>query len=229
MDKPFVSVAAGADIQPPMVHTDEARGVKLILDYLIGLGHCRIAFMGSLAWPLVPERFQLFREYLTESDLTIPDSHVSDVDCFLNEPEEFDALERMHREIIQHTKSLLLQPNQPTAIFCAGDAYALSALKGVAQLGLAVPCDVSVTSFDGTDGTFVCQPELTILRRPLKKVAACALAPSIDSDATVVIVPGSDRRIALGYAEDFDDEAYPAYHGKHYSGAGIRDVRRCSD
>ena len=44
-----------------------------------------------------------------------------------------------------------------------------------------------------------------------------------------MIVPGSDRRIALGYAEDFDDGAYPAYHGKHYSGAGIRDVRRFSD
>ena len=175
LDKPFVSVAAGADIKAPMVHTDEARGMKLILDYLIGLGHRRIAFMGSLAWPLAPERLKLFRQYLTERGLAIPDSFISDVDCFPYQPEEFDALERMHRLAIQHAKSLLQQPNPPTAIFCAGDAFALGALKGVLQLGLAVPRDVSVTSFDGTDGTFACQPELTTLRRPIKKVAAEAI------------------------------------------------------
>ena len=42
-------------------------------------------------------------------------------------------------------------------------------------MGLAVPQDVSVTSFDGTDGTFACQPELTTLRRPIKQVAAEAI------------------------------------------------------
>ena len=72
LDKPFVSVAAGANIQAPMVHTDEARGMKLILDYLIGLGHRKIAFIGSLVWPLVPERLQLFRKYLTEAGLAMP-------------------------------------------------------------------------------------------------------------------------------------------------------------
>jgi len=175
LDKPYVSVAAGANIQAPMVHTDEARGVQLILDYLIGLGHHKIAFMGSLAWPLMPERFQLFREYLTERGLSIPDNYVSAVDCFPYLPEEFAALERMHRVAIQHAISLLQQPDPPTAIFCAADAFALGTLKGVLQLGLAVPHDVSVTSFDGTDGTFACQPELTTLRRPIKKVAAEAI------------------------------------------------------
>ncbi len=175
LDKPFVSVAAGTDIQVPMVHTDEAHGMKLILDYLIGLGHRKIAFMGSLAWPLVPERFQLFREYLTKRGLAIPDYYVATVDYFPYQPEEFDALERMHRVAIEHAKSLMQQPDPPTAIFCAADAFALGALKGVLQLGLAVPHDVSVTSFDGTDGTFACQPELTTLRRPIKKVAAEAI------------------------------------------------------
>lgn len=175
LDKPYVCVAAGANIQAPMVHTDEARGMKLILDYLIGLGHRKIAFMGSMDWPLVAERYQLFREYLTERGFAIPDNYVSAVDYFPYQPEAFDALERLHRVAIQHAKSLLQQPNPPTAIFCAADAFALAALKGVLQLGLAVPQDVSVTSFDGTDGTFACQPELTTLRRPIKKVAAEAI------------------------------------------------------
>ena len=32
-----------------------------------------------------------------------------------------------------------------------------------------------MTSFDGTDGTFACQPELTTLRRPMEKIAAEAI------------------------------------------------------
>ena len=173
--KPYVSVAAGAGIQAPMVHTDEARGMELILDYLIGLGHHKIAFMGSPAWPLVQERFQLFQEYLTKRGLCIPDNYVSVVDRLSYQPEKFDALEGLHRAAIQHAKSLLQHANPPTAIFCAADAFALGALKGALQLGLAVPQDVSITSFDGTDGTFACQPELTTLRRPIKKVAAEAI------------------------------------------------------
>ena len=175
MNKPFVSVAAGTDIEMPMVHTDEARGIKMILDYLTGLGHRKIAFMGSLAWPLIPERLQLFREYLATKDLEVPDNYVSAMDYFPYQPEEFAAIERLHRAAIQHTKSLLQQAHPPTAIVCAADGFALGALKGAAQLGLAVPHDVSVTSFDGTDGTFTCQPELTTLRRPIDEVATEAI------------------------------------------------------
>jgi LacI family transcriptional regulator len=176
MNKPFVSVAAGTNIEVPMVHTDEARGIKMILDYLTGLGHQRIAFMGSLAWPLVPERLQLFQEYLATKGLALPDTYVSNMDYFPYQPEKFAAIERLHRVAIQHSKVLLQQPNPPTAIVCAADGFALGALKGAAHLGLAVPHDVSVTSFDGTDGTFTCQPELTSLRRPIEKVANEAIA-----------------------------------------------------
>lgn len=176
MNKPFVSVAAGIDIETPLVHTDERRGIKMILDYLTGLGHRKIAFMGSLAWPLVPERLQLFRDYLATKNIGVPDSYVSAMDFFPYQPEAFAAIERLHRVAIAHARSLLQQENPPTAIVCAADGFALGALKGATQLGLAVPHDVSVTSFDGTDGTFTCQPELTTLRRPMEKVANEAIS-----------------------------------------------------
>ena len=175
MNKPFVSVAAGTDIEVPMVHTDEERGIQMILDYLTGLGHRRIAFMGSPAWPLVPSRFRVFREYLATKGIGVPPNYVSAVDNVLYQPEEFAAVERLHREAIKHSKSLLRQANPPTAIVCAADAFALGAIKGALQMGLAVPHDVSITSFDGTDGTFTCQPELTTLRRPIETVAAEAI------------------------------------------------------
>ena len=175
LDKPFVSVAAGTDIETPMVHTDEARGIKMILDYLTGLGHRRIAFLGSPAWPLVAKRLQIFREYLSTKDIPVPENYVSTMDNHPYQPGGVAALEQLHRVSILHSKTLLRQPKPPTAIVCATDGFALGALKGATQLGLAVPQDVSLTSFDGTDGTFTCQPELTTLRRPIEKVAAEAI------------------------------------------------------
>lgn len=175
LDKPFVSVAAGTNIETPMVHTDEALGIKMILDYLTGLGHRKIAFLGSLAWPMVTERLRVFRERLSTQGIPVPDDYVATMDNPPYQPEEFAAIERQHRVATAHTMSLLQGANPPTAIFCAADAFALGALKGAAQLGLTVPHDVSVTSFDGTDGTFTCQPELTTLRRPIEKVAQEAI------------------------------------------------------
>ena len=86
MNKPYVSVAAGIDIEVPMVHTDEVLGIGLILDYLTGLGHTNIAFMGSLAWPLVRRRLQIFREQMAARGLNLPPEHVTDLDNFPYQP-----------------------------------------------------------------------------------------------------------------------------------------------
>ena len=143
----------------------------MILDHLIGLGHRRIGFMGSPAWPLVPSRLRAFHAHLASKGIDVPDLYVSEVDRTPYQPGDFAAIERLHRHAIAGSKRLLEQANPPTAIVCAADAFALGALKGAKQLGLDVPRDISVTSFDGTDGTFTCQPELTTLRRPIERVA----------------------------------------------------------
>ena len=43
----------------------------------------------------------------------------------------------------------------------------------------------------------------------------------MDPTSSVVIPPGSDWRITLGYAEILHDKAYPAFHGKRHSGIDL--------
>ena len=175
MNKPYVSVAAGIDIEVPMVHTDEVLGIGLILDYLTGLGHTNIAFMGSLAWPLVRRRLQIFREQMAARGLNLPPEHVTDLDNFPYQPGNIVATERLHRIAVDHAIALLRGPEPPTAIVCGTDGFGLGALKGAAQLGLRVPFDLSVTGFDGNEAGFTSQPELTTIRRPIEKVAVAAI------------------------------------------------------
>ena len=175
INKPYVSVAAGIDIEVPMVHTDEVLGIGLILDYLTGLGHSKIAFMGSLAWPLVQRRLQIFREHMTSKGLNILPEYVSDLDHYPYRPGDIVAVEQLHRIAVEHAQALLRKPEPPTAIVCGTDSFGLGALKGAAQLGLRVPFDVSVTGFDGNEAGFIYHPELTTIRRPIEKVAAAAI------------------------------------------------------
>ena len=52
-------------------------------------------------------------------------------------------------------------------------------------------------------------------------IGTATLTSSIDTASSVVIPPGSDWRITLGYAEILHDAAYPAFHGKRHNGIDI--------
>ena len=173
-NKPHVSVAAGINIEAPMVHTDEEHGIKMLTDYLVELGHQKIAFMGSPAWPLIQDRKRIFEMVLHTHGLSLPSRYISTMD---NLPYDLNlgADERFHRAAITYSKRLLEQSDPPTAIFCATDHLGVGAIKGASQLGLRVPEDVSIVGFGGRYLGVTCQPELTTIRRPVEKVAAAAI------------------------------------------------------
>ncbi|MFI6477013.1 LacI family DNA-binding transcriptional regulator [Nonomuraea sp. NPDC050663] len=63
---------------------------------------------------------------------------------------------------------LLFRENRPTALFVAGDLMAFGVMRAVAELGLTIPGDVAVCSFDGIVGTAYTIPSLTTMRQPLE-------------------------------------------------------------
>ncbi len=76
---------------------------------------------------------------------------------------------------------------------------------------------------DLPDGDYVVIPDTIepISQQTAAPLAASALTSPMDPASSVVIPPGSDWRITLGYAEILYDEAYPAFHGKHHSGIDL--------
>ena len=76
---------------------------------------------------------------------------------------------------------------------------------------------------DLPNGDYVVIPNVIepIGQQAAAPIAASALTSPMDPASSVVIPPGSDWRITLGYAEILDDEAYPAFHGKRHSGIDI--------
>jgi len=66
---------------------------------------------------------------------------------------------------------LLQQRNPPRAIFVSSDVQAFGALRAIQHLGLRIPEDVAIVSFDGTEASAFACPSLTVIQLPLDEIA----------------------------------------------------------
>jgi LacI family transcriptional regulator len=125
------------------VEIDDVEGGRMAVDYLVGKGHRRIAFLGDTDLPEyaihpVSLRLRGFRQALKEFRIKLPDAFV--------------RLARYSQDQTRLVaKELLNLPAPPTAIFAATDFQALGVLKAARQLGFSVPHQLAVLGFDDLD------------------------------------------------------------------------------
>jgi LacI family transcriptional regulator len=65
---------------------------------------------------------------------------------------------------------------KPTAVFVNSDVQAFGALRACHELGIRVPDDLAIVSFDGVRQGLFSQPRLTSMRRPLKEMVRGAVS-----------------------------------------------------
>lgn len=136
---------------------DYRAGMTRVVEYLRTLGHTRMAFVGhhSTLGPL-GARESTFVAVMRASSPPLAYAVASADDS----PE---GGRRAARE-------LLGDRTRPTAILCANDFMAIGVLRELADHGLAVPGDVSVTGFDNIGlSAFTC-PRLTTVDVPRERV-----------------------------------------------------------
>lgn len=123
------------------------------VEYLQGLGHKRIAFVGP---ELAPEFVRNEREggyrmgMLTAQPPLSVDAYYTSVG--LPETAFKDAL------------AMLEGKNRPTAVFCHNDMIASMVLKAAWSLGISVPEELSVVGFNDDAIARLCCPALTSMR-----------------------------------------------------------------
>lgn len=71
-------------------------------------------------------------------------------------------------------RRVLLADPRPTALLCDTDSLAVAALVAARELGLSVPGDLSVVSWDDSDLCRLVRPTLSAVRRPLAELGALA-------------------------------------------------------
>lgn len=169
------------------VVTNDRSAVRAATRDLIRLGHRRFLYLAGPAGEYHDiERYAGVLEAVSEAGL--PKDAVirsgGDLDyqrgfeIGLNGVADFEALER-----------------RPTAVIATSDDMAISFMSGVRKLGLDIPGDVSVVSFDGSPVCSFCTPPLTTIEQPVEEMGQTAAAQLLEAIENGGM--GAARRIVI--------------------------------
>ncbi|HEX8839635.1 MAG TPA: LacI family DNA-binding transcriptional regulator [Sphingomicrobium sp.] len=160
---PVVTVAMGK-LHPNAlnVRIDDYAAAKEMTEYLIGLGHRRIALItGNPHHIAATERQRGFRAAMEGAGL--PTNEAVEQGFFT------------YRSGLDAAEKLLNRKVPPTAIFASNDDMAAAVVSVAHRRGLDVPGDLTVVGFDDTSPATTLWPELTTIRQPVSAMAAAAL------------------------------------------------------
>jgi len=164
-DHRLVSVARGSThlVQGmAAVSIDNNKGALIALDYLFQLGHRRIACQDVGRVGDIRERLEVYKAFMQERLDGIPAGYIQ-------------AAQNDCGGGYESTRRLLSLPVPPTAIFAMDDMMAIGALGAAADLGWAVPKDLSIVGFDDINVSAFIRPALTTVRQPIEELGRKAV------------------------------------------------------
>ncbi|MFD0371267.1 LacI family DNA-binding transcriptional regulator [Streptomyces sp. NPDC127114] len=172
----------------PAVWADDREAMTSIVEYLAALGHRRIAHLAGLpSFQHTQRRIRAVRDAARRLGL----------DEAVSVPTDFSDAEGAAA-----TRALLARPGprRPTAIVYDSDVMAVAGLGVAAEMGVAVPGEVSVVSFDDSALARIVHPSLTALSRDtfaLGEQVATALLAVIDDPSSAQDVRNPTPRLTV--------------------------------
>lgn len=138
-------------------------GMRSATEYLIGLGHRRIAYLGDkFGYQSDTERFAGYRAALDAANIPFA-------------PQLAVAGDGKSEAAEQAMRELLALADPPTAVCCYNDMSALGAMRSIRIHGLRVPGDISVAGFDDLFFAAYLDPPLTTVRQPMRTMGQLAM------------------------------------------------------
>ena len=165
-----------SDIGGFIIRMDDRLAADQAVEHLAELGHKRIGFIGgSDDYMLSGERLAGFQRGLVRFGL--------EQDSLLIQTGDFG-----YQSGERAARFLLDLSTPPTAIIASSDAIARATVAVAGARGLALPCDLSVVSFDDTPTARLNIPPLTAVSQPIAAMTARA--------AELLIVPAGALALA---------------------------------
>lgn len=144
------------------VSSDNAQGIRELVEYAYERGHRKIAFIHGEEAAVTKERVSSF--YLTTQCLGIqvPQEYMKVVpyrDC--------DGTAQATRELMQ-------LKNPPTCILCPDDYAAFGAVSALEEMKLKVGTDISIAGYDGVPVGRYMNPQLTTVHQDTEQLGSLA-------------------------------------------------------
>lgn len=154
----------------PSVATDNARGMKRAIEHLASLGHTTITYLAGpdASWAN-GVRWQAMREAAHELGLRA---------------RRLGPFSPTQAGGLAAARALADAPS--TAAIAYNDLMAIGLMRGLVNLGIRIPEDVSVVGFDNIFGADFCTPQLTTVAAPLRQLGAVAVRMVLEELRTPV-------------------------------------------
>lgn len=136
------------------VISDNDAGMRQLAEYIISMGHKRIAYITGDTTSIVTDiRVKSLREVLEKHGLDMSEELL----CF----SEYRDLAKA----AEYTKRLLQMPEPPTCIIYSDDYSALGGIEQIGSMGLRIPEDISIAGYDDIFIAGQLRPRLTTVRQ----------------------------------------------------------------
>lgn len=155
-------------INTNFITTNHYQGAYDITEYLIKLGHRKIALLkgGGILYP-DKERFSGFRDAMKKYHIKIKKDFI--LNCNFDESAAYKA-----------TEELLSEKIIPSAIFSFNSLMTLGAIRAIQKLKLSIPEDISLVCFDEIPGYTIYQPTITHILQPIELIGKNSIASLIN-------------------------------------------------
>lgn len=150
------------------INYDDYQGARLATEYLIGMGHQKIAIIcGSINSVPSHKRMLGYQTSLMEHNLSLY-------------PEYVRTGNWLYDDGYNQCLNLLRLENPPSAIFSMSDLMAFGAMNAASDYGCRVPEDISIHGFDNLEVTNFIKPALTTVSLPLQTLGYTAAETMIN-------------------------------------------------
>lgn len=141
-----------------MVASDNDGGIRLLTEYLIEMGHKKIAYIKGEPGIVTETRTNGFLEICKKNGIEIPENYLISSSFCDTEKAAF------------YTEKLLRMNDQPTCIMYSDDLAAIGGINIMRARGMRIPKDISIAGYDGVPLIAQFTPKLTTVKQNTKKI-----------------------------------------------------------
>lgn len=146
---PFVLIDRGVEIPCDQVAPENVESAARLTDHLLDLGHRRIAVVRGLAGiTSSTERVDGFFRAMADRGVEVDPRYVLDGHSRVDDAEHA-------------VRAVLSAPDRPTAIVSLNNSMTIGTVKTARALGLDIPSDVALVSYDDFEWSDLFEPRLT--------------------------------------------------------------------
>lgn len=177
---PFIFSTIGVDISDRIgriefsnITVDDKLESEKMTEYLLGLGHRRIAFVTERPEESIGRRrIEGYREAFIKRGLMVPEELI----CYVQDQLDHFSMENGYIT----AKKLLESGERVTAIYAASDSLAIGVCRAVLEAGKSIPGDISVAGYDGIEMGEYYNPKLTTIKQPVEEMAKKTIRVLLD-------------------------------------------------